>query len=101
MKALLTLLASAAIGLIIWRIDSQPNWDDTGITAGMIVISTALISMVSPKRPFICALAVSIWIPLFGIINHSNYGTLLIFVFGFMGAYGGSALRNSLTLRGK
>jgi len=95
MKSVLTLLAAITIGLIIWRIDSQPNWDDTGITAAMILLSTGLISFFNPKQPFIWAIAVCIWIPLFGIIKDSNYGMLLTFIFGFIGAYGGSTFRNS------
>jgi hypothetical protein len=95
MKALFTILASMAVGLVIWRIDSQPHWDDTGITAAMILASTGLISFVNPKRPYICAIATCFWIPLFGIINHGNYGTLLVFIIGLVGAYGGLILRNA------
>jgi len=90
----LTIIVSILIGLMIWRIDAQPNWDDAGITAGMILLSTGLISFSSPKRPYFCAIAVSIWIPLFGIIKDGNFGSLLTFLFGFLGAYGGSALGN-------
>jgi hypothetical protein len=91
----LTFIASIAIGLFIWRIDSQLNWDDTGITAGMILLITGLISFFNPKQPFICAIAVSIWIPLFGILKDGNFVTLLTFIFGFIGVYGGSTFRNS------
>ena len=96
MKSVLTLLASIATGLIIWRIDSRPNWDDTGITAGLILLSTGLISFINPKQPFIWMIAVSVWIPLFGIIKDSNYGTLLTLIIGLIGAYGGSTIRKSL-----
>jgi len=98
MKQLLTLIASIMSGVFILRIDYHPNWDDTGITAGMILVATGVISFVNPRRPFICAISTSIWIPLFGIINDNNYGTLLVFVFGFVGAYLGSMLRKFLTI---
>jgi hypothetical protein len=97
MKNIIALIVSLAIGLVIWKIDSQPTWDDSGITAGMIVLSTGLISFISPHRPYVCALAVTVWIPLFGIIVDRNYGTLLVLLFGFIGAYGGATLRGKVT----
>ena len=93
MKTFYTVLASAMLGLTIWWIDSRPHWDDTGITVGLVIIATGLISFINPKKPFICAIATSLWIPLDQTINNQNYLTLLVFVFGFMGAYAGSFLR--------
>lgn len=78
---------STVIGLLIYWIDSRPTWDDTGVTAAMVLIASGVISYVYPKRPFIWAIAVSIWIPLFGIISTSNYGSLMALIFGFIGAY--------------
>ena len=96
MKTLLTLLVSAIIGSLIWRMDSQPHWDDSGITAVAILISSGLICFVNPQRPYVCAIAVSIWIPFFGIMNDENYGTLLTFLFGFIGAYAGSIFKRRI-----
>jgi hypothetical protein len=86
-KFWLFLFFSNAIGLLICWIDSRPTWDDTGVTAAMILIASGAISYVYPKRPFIWAIAVSIWIPIFGIVCNSNYGTLMALVFGFIGAH--------------
>jgi hypothetical protein len=93
MKSFLTLLASTISGLVILWVDARPNWDDTGITVGMIFIAAGLISFINPKRPFICATAVSLWIPLYQIANFQNYSTLVVFIVGFIGAYAGSFLR--------
>lgn len=93
MKMLFTLAISLAIGFVIWRIDSQPGWDDTAVTAGMILLSTGVISLVQPRRPYVCAFGVCVWIPLFAIIEHGNISMLAVFLFGLAGAYGGSLLR--------
>jgi formate hydrogenlyase subunit 3/multisubunit Na+/H+ antiporter MnhD subunit len=81
------LACSISLGILIAWIDSRPNWDDTGVTAAMILVVTVVVSYFFPQRPFIWALAVSIWIPLLGIISSSNYGSLMALLFGFVGAY--------------
>jgi len=53
----------------------------------MILAASALFSYLSPKRPWLIALAVSVWIPLLNIMLSSNYGTLLVIIPGFAGAY--------------
>ena len=96
MKTILTLLASLSLGFLIWRIDSQPNWDDTGVTVGLIVLSTGVVGFINPGKPYLTALAVTFWIPLFGILNSGNYATLPVLLFGFIGAYGGSLFRTKV-----
>ena len=76
-------------GLLLGWIDSRPNWDDTGITAGMIFITTLLSGLVIPKRAWLWAVLVSIWIPLAGILLTKNYSSALALLFGFAGAYCG------------
>ena len=81
------------LGLAIAYVDSRPNWDDTGITAGAILLSCGLLGAIAPKVPWLWALAVGLWIPLFGIVRAQNYGTLLALAVAFAGAYAGMALR--------
>jgi hypothetical protein len=78
---------SVLIGLLIVWIDSSPHWDDTGITVAMIIISAGVFGYLYPKYSFVWAFTVSMWIPLLGIINSSNYTLLIVLVFGFIGAY--------------
>lgn len=42
------------------------------------------------------ALAIGLWIPIFGVFRTHNYATLIALVMAFAGAYGGSALRGWL-----
>ena len=88
------LLAIAVItGLFITYVDSLPNWDDTGITAGAILLTCGLLALIGYQRPWLLALAVGAWIPLRGIIVTQNYGSILALIIAFVGAYGGWVFR--------
>jgi hypothetical protein len=93
MKFWICLVTALSLGLLITWVDARPHWDDTGITAGAVLIVTGLLGLVAPERPWLWALAVGIWIPLFGIISHANYGSLLALIIAFVGAYAGALIR--------
>jgi len=82
-----------AFGILLGYVDSRPSWDDTGVTAGLLFVVTAILGAVAPDRPWLWALCVGAWIPLFGIYQTSNYGSLLALGFSFAGAYGGMVVR--------
>lgn len=94
-KFIFFLLLSILAGLLIAWIDFRPGWDDTGITAGMIVLTAALFGYLHPAKPWIWALTVSGWIPLHAIILNSDFKMLLVTLFGFAGAYLGAAVKNN------
>lgn len=77
----------------ITYLDSGPAWDDAGITALFIVIVTGLLGFFGPKRAWLWAILVGIWIPLVGIFITHNFGGVLALVVAFIGAYMGMALR--------
>ena len=87
------LAAAIAVGLSLGYVDSRPGWDDTGITAGLVLIVSATLGALAPQRPWVWALCVGGWIPDFGILTQSNYGSLMALLFAFAGAYGGMWLR--------
>lgn len=89
-KIWIYIILSAAVGLLISWIDNRPNWDDTGILAGMIFIASAFLGYIYPKRAWVWALTLSAWIPLYGIASSQNYETLLALLPGFLGAYLGA-----------
>ena len=74
--------------MITW-FDSRPGWDDTGITAVVVLGVTALLGFAMPERAWLWALAVGAWIPLWGIVTTQNYGAILALVIAFVGAYAG------------
>ena len=93
-KFILLLLLSLLAGSLIAWVDSSPGWDDTGITAGVIVLTSALFGYLSPKKPWIWALSVGGWIPLHAIVLSGDFKMLLVLLFGFAGAYLGAATKN-------
>lgn len=88
------LLAIAiALGLIIAFVDSRPGWDATGITAMTILVISGLIALLGFRRPWLLALAVGLWIPLYGIVSTQNPTSILALAFAFAGAYAGRIVR--------
>lgn len=87
------MLLAVAAGLVIAWVDSRPTWDDAGITAGMIFLAAALFGALRPSRAPVWALAVGVWVPLFGIVRHHNFGSLLALAVAFFGAYAGAMTR--------
>ncbi len=88
------------IGLLIAWIDSSPGWDDDGITAFVILGVTASMGFFSPGKPWLWALLVTVWIPLYAITSTHNYTSFLALAIGFVGAYAGAlAARNIKTMK--
>lgn len=89
--------ASVALGLAIAWVDSRPNWDDSGITAGALLLSSGLLGLIAPRRPWRWALALGVWIPLELLLRRAALASLasglVIFLFPLIGAYTGMGLR--------
>lgn len=91
------LLAVAVVsGLFIAYVDSRPSWDDTGITVGVILLTCGIIALAGYQRPWLLALAVGGWIPLYGILVTHNFGSIIALIIAFIGAYAGWAFRFSI-----
>jgi hypothetical protein len=93
LKFWLIVLITLTAGLGIAFIDSQPGQDDTGITAGMMVIITCLAGYFYGKKLWLWALLAGIWIPLLSIIKSGNFDMLLVLIFPFAGSYAGGLMR--------
>ena len=89
----LYLILGVILGLAIAWIDSQPGWDDTGVSVFLILTVAASIGYLTGQKPWLAALAVSIWIPLWAVIHTHNYGGFMALLPGFAGAYGGYILK--------
>src|SRR4051812_4687091 len=84
-------LAALILGALIGWVDSRPNWDDTGITVGVLLLVSAGFGAVHPRFAWLWALALGAWIPIFGIVMAHNFGTLLALGIALIGAYLGVA----------
>lgn len=88
------LLAIAVIaGLFFAYVDSRPTWDDTGITVGALLLTSGLLALIGFQRPWLLALAVGLWLPLYEITTTHAYASLIALVVTFIGAYGGWVVR--------
>lgn len=87
--SIIVLLLATITGLAIAWIDSRPNWDDTGISVMMVLLASTLFGYISPQKPWLTALAVSVWISLASIAISNNFGALIALIPGFIGAYFG------------
>jgi hypothetical protein len=95
-RLIATCLAALVVGLAIAWNDSQPMWDDTGITAGLLVMAAALFAVVDPSRWWLWAVLVGLGTPLLEIGGQSGTASLAAFVFSGVGAAGGAGVRRLL-----
>ena len=96
MRPRFLLIIALGLGLLFAYVDTRPNWDDTGVIAMAVAISCAILGALEPRRPWLWAIAVGIWLPLADMILHHNFGALLALLFAFGGAYAGMVLRRVL-----
>lgn len=91
-----SLVLSTISGLGIAWFDSRPNWDDTGISFGLILIVAFVFGLTTNGKTWLIALSICIWIPVFGLVSSLNFGSLLALIPGFAGAYIGFGIRRML-----
>ena len=92
MRTWLLAIIAAALGLGIALIDARPTWDDTGITAGVLVLTAFIVSALAGRRPWLWALLVGVWVPAMTIANGRDPASLLALAFAVAGAYAGYAV---------
>lgn len=86
LRSAITLCAGLAI---VWT-DSRPGWDDTGITAGAVLIAAAAASL-ARIRPWLAATLIAG--PMVAVEISGGTGVLLAVPIAIAGAYGGAFLR--------
>jgi hypothetical protein len=91
------LLLAIALGLAIAWVDSRPHWDDAGITAGCLFLSAGLLGLIGPRRPWLWALGIGLWVPLYLFVRsptlRNGLGGLVILAIPMAAAYLGMAVR--------
>jgi hypothetical protein len=85
-----------AMGGLISYLQARPNLSDTGITAVILLLVSAFFGFLQPKRPWLFALALGIWVPILGFFRTQSIFAVLALVLAFVGAYSGAALRKWL-----
>ena len=85
------------IGIAVAYVDSRPAWDDTGITAGSLLLGAGVTAAASGRRPLLWALLVGVWTPIVEIALHNQPASLAAIGFAVVGAMGGCLIRRSLS----
>jgi hypothetical protein len=93
------LVSAVAFGNLIGWIDSRPTWDDAGITVAMVLGAASVLGFAGPDRVWLWALALSAWVPLWNIVLHNSYASVVALLIAFIGAYMGAFLRRVLLPR--
>jgi hypothetical protein len=63
------LVVSLGLGALVTYVDMRPTWDDTGVTAAALFVTSGVLGFFGPSRPWLWALASGIWIPVLGIVR--------------------------------
>jgi hypothetical protein len=88
------LLIALMLGALIALVDASPGWDDTGVSAAMLLSASGLVGALHPARAWLWALAVGVWIPLLDIALHGSAtpvaGIILPLAFALGGAHTGA-----------
>ena len=77
-------------GLVIAWVDTRPGWDDTGVTAGALLVA-ATAAALAGVRPWLAAVLVVG--PLVAAELTGGPGALLGIPFALVGAYSGALVR--------
>jgi hypothetical protein len=80
------LLVSLVSGVVIGRLDSSSGWDDTGVTAGLLVVAAAASTLVAGRFPWLLAITTGMFVPLFELPGSAGGGALVAFLFSGIGA---------------
>lgn len=92
MQSLLLAVAVLA-GMFSLYVDTRPTWDDTGILVIGLLLVSGLLTLLGYRRPWLIALAVGIWIPVFEIFKTHDFMMLVVLLIPLIGAYGGWLVR--------
>lgn len=89
--ALLSVTA-AAIGLTIGYVDSRPTWDDAGITVSLLLLTSAMVTGLSGRRPWLWALLIGAGVPVFETFGRGGPASLVALLVAAVGSAIGYAL---------
>jgi hypothetical protein len=85
-----------AAGIGLAYVDSLPNWDDSGILAGGMLLASLALTLAGGRPAWLVALATGAWIPARTILAGGDPLIAVVLVFAFLGAYAGALIRAGL-----
>ena len=91
------LLIALMVGALISPVDSSPGWDDTGVSAAMVLSAAGLMGALHPMRAWVWAVAVGLWIPTLSIASGHGYEFIVALGIACVGAYEGAFVGKRLS----
>ena len=94
------ILVALLLGMLIFMVDSSPGWDDTGVSAAMVLAASGLMGAIHPARAWLWALAVGLWVPVMGLaLDPAGFhpASVLALAFATVGAYAGAFVGRLMT----
>lgn len=85
-RLITTVVIACLAGLGIGYVDTRANWDDTGVTAGALLVAGALVGAAMPRWFWLSGLALGIPVLAMNVMAHGNYGSAIAIVVAIAGA---------------
>jgi hypothetical protein len=79
-------LLALVIGVVIAYVDSRASWDDAGVTAAALFITSAVLAAISPRAAWLIGFVVGLPVLAFNIALHGNFGAVMGIVVSLVGA---------------
>ncbi len=83
---------AALAGIVIASIDSRPTWDDSGVTAILLVVAAFVSAAAAGRRPWLWTILVGVWTPVFEIPVSGRFDSAAALFVTAIGALAGSVL---------
>lgn len=89
------LLGALVAGFAIGWMDSSPGFDDTGVTAGALLIVAGLFAFISGRRPWLWGFLLGVCVPVLDLLRTGSPVASPAIVFALAGAFAGWAARQT------
>lgn len=91
---------AVGVGAVVGFVDSRPTWDDTGVTAGALLMVALVLAWIRPGAAWMIGLSLGLPVVLFNVITHGGFGSVLAIAFSMAGAYIGYGVGRALGVGG-
>ncbi|HEY7567300.1 MAG TPA: hypothetical protein VH762_06995 [Gemmatimonadaceae bacterium] len=79
-------LLALVVGVAIAYVDSRATWDDAGVTAAALFITSAVLAAVSPRAAWLIGFVVGLPVLALNVVLHGNFGAVMGIVVSLVGA---------------
>ncbi|MES2304564.1 MAG: hypothetical protein V4558_03615 [Gemmatimonadota bacterium] len=89
-----------AAGSVIGHFDSQPTWDDTGVTVGAVLLSSLVLAAMQPRWAWLIGLGVGVPVLVMNVMATGSYASIAAVGFALLGAGIGYLVGRGLSTAG-